>query len=335
MMQYFLTCSLYGRLLGSFLTAFSLVILLAHPVIQWFRRWQLEQSVRAYVPKSHDNKIGTPTFGGLLIVFSIVVSAFLWNALQEITVLLIATLIGFSTIGGIDDLLKIFRKNQPGLSIRHKYFLQSMLGLCVAAWFYAKQETCIQIFSEFWTFSIGYFFILWVYFVIIGSSNAWNLTDGLDGLAISQTIIIAFSIMLLALFPKTEFLSSTHQAVSVMAIAIIGASLGFLWFNAHPAQVFMGDVGALGLGATLATMAILLQKESAFAFMSIIPIIETLSVIWQIIYFKWTKKRYFLLAPFHHHLELQGWNETKIVARFGIITAFFCTLSILFFLVMN
>ena len=279
--------------------------------------------------------VGTPTMGGALILVSIAVTVLLWADLSNrfVWVVLVVTL-GFGVVGWVDDYRKVVYRNPKGLSARAKYFWQSVIGLSAAiflAWSgsAAQTELIVPFFKNF-AYPLGAIgFVVLTYFVIVGTSNAVNLTDGLDGLAILPTVMIGSALGIFAyvaghaVFAKYLGFPLIPGAgeLTVFCAAIAGAGLGFLWFNADPAAVFMGDVGALALGAALGTIAVITRQEIVLFVMGGVFVVETLSVVLQVASFKLTGKRIFRMAPLHHHYELKGWKENQVVVRFWIITA--------------
>jgi phospho-N-acetylmuramoyl-pentapeptide-transferase len=321
------------RLLGGLCTAFGLSLWLGPYCIRNLSRWQPKQPVREYVPDRHLLKSGTPTLGGILILTTYTASALLWISWNNPLVWIIfLTLVGFGCIGLVDDLCKIKQFNHRGLSARTKYGLQSILGLVIAIILYKLYPDLAQHKIGSISFNLGWFFIPWAYWVIVGSSNAFNLTDGLDGLAASQAIIVAIGLLILALSGGVTMGSETEEVIVLCSI-LIGSSFGFLWHNLYPAKIFMGDIGALALGACLGTFAMILHQEVTFAMMALVPLLETLSVILQVLVFKSTKKRLFRMAPFHHHLELLGKSEPAIVAQFSIATVIMVCITLLWRLI--
>ncbi|WP_020649307.1 phospho-N-acetylmuramoyl-pentapeptide-transferase [Solimonas variicoloris] len=304
-------------------------------LIERLYRFKFGQPVRDDGPKTHLKKTGTPTMGGLLILGAISVSTLLWADLSNrfVWFALLVTL-AFGAVGFADDYIKIKYKDPKGLPARKKYFWLSLAGFGVATLIYwtAKtptETTLILPFVKNVSISLGLFFIPWAYLVIVGSSNAVNLTDGLDGLAIMPTVLVASALAIFAYasgnakfatYLGIPFISGAGE-LAIFCTAIAGAGLGFLWFNAYPAQVFMGDVGALALGAALGVVAVLVRQEIVLAIMGGIFVVETVSVALQVGYFKYSGgKRIFRMAPLHHHYELKGWPEPKIIVRFWIIT---------------
>ncbi|MBP7201727.1 MAG: phospho-N-acetylmuramoyl-pentapeptide-transferase [Propionivibrio sp.] len=305
-------------------------------VIRWLTTKKIGQAVRTDGPQTHLVKSGTPTMGGALILIAIGVTTLLWGDLANryVWVLLIVTL-GFGAIGWYDDWKKVVYRDPKGLASRWKYFWQSVIGLVVAVYLAmsstlpAEMELIVPFFKTV-SYPLGAIgFVILTYLVIVGSSNAVNLTDGLDGLAIMPTVMIGGALAIFsyvagsAVFSKYLLMPYIPGAgeLAVFLGAMVGAGLGFLWFNAYPAEVFMGDVGALALGAALGTVAVIVRQEIVLAIMGGVFVAETLSVAAQVLYFKFTGgKRIFRMAPLHHHFELGGWKETQVVVRFWIIT---------------
>ncbi|MFN7834872.1 MAG: phospho-N-acetylmuramoyl-pentapeptide-transferase [Burkholderiaceae bacterium] len=339
-------------------TALCLGLLLGPAVIRKLTHYKIGQSVRDNGPQTHLVKAGTPTMGGALILLSISISTLLWADLSNrfIWVVLLITL-GFGWIGWVDDYRKVVHRNPKGLPGRWKYFWQSLIGLVAAfylafavsapsnekifdlmlAWsrsgfdmYLPNRADIIVPFFKTISYPLGVWgFITLTYFAIVGSSNAVNLTDGLDGLAIMPTVMIASALAIFAyvagnaVYSKYLLLPYIPGAgeLTVFLAAIAGAGLAFLWFNAYPAQVFMGDVGALALGGALGVVAVIVRQEVVLFIMGGVFVAETLSVMIQVLYFKWSGgKRVFRMAPLHHHYELSGWKETQVVVRFWIIT---------------
>lgn len=316
------------------LTALVISLVVGPFMIRRLTHHQIGQSVRDDGPQSHLAKSGTPTMGGLLILTSIVAGTLLWSNLDNrfTWVALIVTL-SFGSIGWVDDYRKVVKRRSKGLSAREKYLWQSCVGLGAALFLYltAGSPTETQLIVPFVkavVIDLGWFFVLFSYFVIVGTSNAVNLTDGLDGLAILPTVMVASALAIFA-YVAGNVKISTYLGVpyvpgvgelSVFCGAITGAGLGFLWFNAYPAQVFMGDIGALALGAALGIVAVLVRQELVLLIMGGVFVMETVSVILQVSSFKLTGKRIFNMAPLHHHFELKGWPEPRVIVRFWIIT---------------
>jgi phospho-N-acetylmuramoyl-pentapeptide-transferase len=323
------------RTIGGTVTALLISILLGPLVINLLKRFQFEQHVRVDGPKSHYKKTGTPTMGGLLILMSLVISTLLWADLSNryIWVVLFVT-ISFGVVGFLDDFIKIKSKSSDGLSSKQKIILQSLFAFIATTFLYFSAETSpetafiVPFYKDLLISMSPVLFIFLGSFVVVGSSNAVNLTDGLDGLAILPTILIAGALGLIAYgmgnILIADYLYLPHLEISgelvVFCGALIGSGIGFLWYNTYPAQIFMGDVGSLTLGAILGTIAVILRHELVFAIMAGVFVMETLSVAIQVISFKLRGKRVFLMAPIHHHFELKGWEEPKIIVRFWIIT---------------
>ena len=323
------------RTIGGTLTALLITILLGPVIINFLKSMQFQQYVRDDGPQSHYKKKGTPTMGGLLILSSLIISTLLWADLgnRYIWVVLFVT-VGFSVIGFFDDYLKIKRKSSDGLSSKQKIFFQSFIALLAMTYLYFSAEIppetsfIVPFFKDAILPMSPFLFIFTGMFVLVGSSNAVNLTDGLDGLAILPSVLIGGALGLIAYSMGNQLVSDylylPHLPLSgeliVFCGALIGSGIGFLWYNTYPAQIFMGDIGSLALGAILGIIAIILRHELVFAIMAGVFVIETLSVAIQVISYKTRGKRVFLMAPIHHHYELKGWAEPKIIVRFWIIT---------------
>ncbi len=318
----------------SVLTALGVSLLVGPILIRALNANQIGQVIRDDGPQSHLSKAGTPTMGGVLILVGITVSTLLWSDLTNhyVWVLLLVTL-AFGAVGWVDDYRKVFRKNAVGLPARWKYFWQSLIGIAAAVVLYksalgpAETQYILPFFKSV-ALDLGLFYIVISYFFIVGFSNAVNLTDGLDGLAILPSVLVGGALGAIAyLAGHVEFASylqipyvAGSGEVVIFAGGLLGTGLGFLWFNTYPAQIFMGDVGALALGAALGTMAIIARHELVLVIMGGVFVMETLSVILQVGSFKLTGKRIFKMAPIHHHFELMGWPEPRIIVRFWIIT---------------
>ena len=318
------------------MTALVISLLAGPSVIRWLAAKKIGQAVRRDGPQTHLTKSGTPTMGGVLILISIGITTLLWGDLANryVWVVLVVTL-GYGAIGWYDDWRKVVYRDPKGLASRWKYFWQSVLGLAVALYLAASSDVPAQMqlivpFFKTVSYPLGAVgFVILTYLVIVGTSNAVNLTDGLDGLAIMPTVMIAAALAVFAyvagssVFSRYLLLPYIPGAgeLAVFLGAMVGAGLGFLWFNAYPAEVFMGDVGALALGAALGTVAVIVRQEIVLAIMGGVFVAETLSVAAQVLYFKHSGgKRIFRMAPLHHHFELGGWKETQVVVRFWIIT---------------
>ncbi|MGD2117486.1 MAG: phospho-N-acetylmuramoyl-pentapeptide-transferase [Chromatiales bacterium] len=316
------------------LTALMISFIVGPPMIRRLSTYKIGQTVRDDGPESHFSKAGTPTMGGALILVAIAVATLLWGDLENryTWVALLTTLL-FGLVGWVDDYKKLVHKDPKGLIARYKYFWQSLGGLLAAIFLYvtasAPAETQMLIpFVKDWTFALGPWFVLVAYLVIVGSSNAVNLTDGLDGLAIMPTVLVGGALGLfayvsghsqIASYLLLDYLPGVGE-LAVFCAAIVGAGLGFLWFNTYPASVFMGDVGALALGAALGVVAVCVRQELVLFIMGGVFVMETVSVILQVASFKLTGKRIFRMAPLHHHFELKGWPEPRVIVRFWIIT---------------
>jgi phospho-N-acetylmuramoyl-pentapeptide-transferase len=316
------------------LTALLISLLLGPAMIRRLSLYQIGQHVRDDGPQSHLSKAGTPTMGGALILVAIVISTLLWADLDNryIWVVLTVTLL-FGFIGWLDDYIKLVKKQSQGLRAKHKYLLQSLFGFGAAVFLYYSALTPMetQLIVPFFknvVLQLGVGYILFSYLVIVGTSNAVNLTDGLDGLAILPTVMVSGALGVFAYvaghvhFSGYLGLPYVPGAGEVVVIcgALVGAGLGFLWFNTYPAQVFMGDIGALALGAALGTIAVVVRQEIVLFIMGGVFVMETISVILQVASFKLTGRRIFRMAPLHHHFELKGWPEPRVIVRFWIIT---------------
>lgn len=330
------------RSILSALTALAVALTCGPWMIRHLGLRQIGQPIRDDGPQTHLSKAGTPTMGGVLIIFSMLVAVLLWGDLSNRHVWLVMLVTaGFGLIGWIDDYRKLMLKNSRGLPARWKYLLQSLFGLAVAIYLFttapdqAQTELLLPVFKG-WLIPLGMLFIVWAYLLVVGFSNAVNLTDGLDGLAIMPSVLIASALGVFAYAAGNsvfaEYLSIPYVAgageLSIFCAALAGAGLGFLWFNTYPAMVFMGDIGALAIGAALATIALIVRQEIAFILMSGLFVVETLSVIVQVASFKLTGKRVFRMAPIHHHFELKGWPEPRVIVRFWIISVILVLLSL-------
>jgi phospho-N-acetylmuramoyl-pentapeptide-transferase len=340
------------------LTALAIALFAGPLVIRKLSAYKIGQAVRDDGPQSHLTKAGTPTMGGALVLISILITTLLWADLSNRFVwVVLAVTFGFGAIGWIDDYRKVMKNNPKGLSPKAKFFWQSLIGLAAAvylafavsapstakvlelfmAWVGSgfsmdlppKADLIVPFFKNI-AYPLGVFgFITLTYFVIVGTSNAVNLTDGLDGLAIMPAVMVAGGLGVFAMVTGrvdySKYLLFPYipgaAELTVFCGALVGAGLGFLWFNAYPAEVFMGDVGALSLGAALGTIAVIVRQEIVLLIMGGVFVAETLSVMIQVLYFKWSGgKRVFRMAPLHHHYELSGWKESQVVVRFWIIT---------------
>ncbi len=316
------------------MTALAICLTLGPWMIRRLNYHQIGQAVRDDGPQSHLTKTGTPTMGGALILVAILISTVLWADLRNDYVwTVIGVLLVFGAVGWVDDYRKVIEKDSRGLPARWKYFWQSIGGLGAALFLYwnATEASHTQLYLPFFkdlVIPLGWLFVPFAYFVIVGASNAVNLTDGLDGLAILPSVMVGGALGIIAyLAGHAQFADYLHIAhiagageLVVLCGALAGAGLGFLWFNTYPAQVFMGDVGALALGAGLGAVAVITRHEIVFFIMGGIFVLETVSVILQVASFKLTGRRIFRMAPIHHHFELKGWPEPRVIVRFWIIT---------------
>jgi phospho-N-acetylmuramoyl-pentapeptide-transferase len=317
------------------MTALFISFLVGPTMIRKLTAYKIGQSVRSDGPQTHLIKAGTPTMGGALILTSIAITTLLWGDLRNhyVWVVLLSTL-GFGVIGWVDDYRKVVHRNPKGLSAKAKMGWQSVVALVVGIYLWktaslpANTELIVP-FLKYFVFPLpAFLFIALTYLVIVGSSNAVNLTDGLDGLAIMPTVMVSGALAIFAyvagnaVFSKYLGIPYIPGAgeLAVFCGAISGAGLAFLWFNAYPAEVFMGDVGALALGAALGTVAVIVRQELVLFIMGGVFVVEAVSVMIQVASFKLTGKRVFRMAPLHHHYELKGWKETQVVVRFWIIT---------------
>jgi len=333
----FVTHYISVRVVAGMLTSLCLSLCFGDRFIEYSKK-MFTTKARPFTPESHKKKDNIPTMGGVFILFTVLITMLLWCDLSKIDVwIFILTLLGFGLIGLIDDLYKIFENK--GLFSRTKFRLQVLVGLIIAiimvVFKHPSTEICIPFFKNF-NPELGLLFIPWVVFLLVGVSNAVNLTDGLDGLAIGS-LITNFSIYSIIAYLAGHFVFAQYlhipfagsSEIAVIGAILVGSSLGFLWFNAHPAQVFMGDVGSLSLGAALALMAILSKQEILLTVSGGLFVFETLSVIVQLISWRLYKKKLFKMAPIHHHFELIGWSESKITTRFNIITVVLCLLALI------
>jgi phospho-N-acetylmuramoyl-pentapeptide-transferase len=316
------------------LTALVLSFVIGPRMIKWLGAYNVGQPVRDDGPPTHLSKAGTPTMGGALILVAVGITTLLWCDLgnRYVWVVFIVTML-FGLIGGIDDYLKLRYGNAKGLSARNKFLWQSLVGLTAAIWLYvaaqspAETTLIVPVFKNI-LIPMGLLFIPFAYLVIVGASNAVNLTDGLDGLAIMPAVLVGGALGVFAYVTGhvnfSNYLQIPYIAgvgeITVFCAALVGAGLGFLWFNAYPAQVFMGDVGALALGAALGVVAVVVRQELVLLVMGGVFVMETVSVILQVTSYKLTGRRIFRMAPLHHHFELKGWPEPRVIVRFWIVT---------------
>jgi phospho-N-acetylmuramoyl-pentapeptide-transferase len=323
------------------LTAFLICFILGPWMIRKLGDIQVGQYIREDGPQTHHQKAGTPTMGGVLIIFSIVLSTVLWANLTNYYVwIALFVTVGFGIVGFIDDYLKQVVKQSKGLSARNKFFLQAVLAVITGFFIFLYPNFSTQLTIPFFkdlSPDLGVGYIFFAALVIVGTSNAVNLTDGLDGLAIGPVIIVAVTYMVFAYVAGNVKIADYLQInyvvgsgeLSVFCGALAGAGLGFLWFNTYPAQIFMGDVGSLSLGAAVGTVAVITKQEVLLALVGGLFVIEALSVIFQVGFFKMTHgRRIFRMAPLHHHFELKGWPEPKVIVRFWIIAIILALVSI-------
>jgi len=321
------------RTIFSIITALTISLISGPYIIKKFSSSNLSEVIRKDGPSSHIDKAGTPTMGGLLILFSLLSTTLIWGNLENKYIwYLIATTIFFAIIGFIDDFKKL-TKNERGISAKAKFTMQLFVSALISITIFyfiespEEQQFIIPFFKDV-VINLGIFFVPLTMLVIISTSNAVNLTDGLDGLAIMPIVLVSGAFGIFAYLSGnvnfSEYLSIPYikdsGEITIFIGALVGSGLGFLWFNTYPAQVFMGDVGALSLGAAVGLMAIIVRQEVVLIIMGGIFVLEALSVIIQVVSFKYRKKRVFLMAPFHHHFEEKGWAEPKVVVRFWIIS---------------
>src|SRR5512135_2395595 len=324
------------------ISAMLLSLFIGPKIITWLKKISITQQIRDDGPQTHLKKSGTPTMGGIIIITCIVITVLMWGDIENMYVwTMILSLIGYGGIGFLDDYLKVVRKNPKGLRACYKFGAQIVLALAIGTLLYFNPKDpytdVLNIpFFKRWLFDLGWFYIPFSVLVIVGSSNAVNLTDGIDGLAIGLVGIALLANLILvyisgnarfAQYLQVLYLHGTGE-LTVVCGAMLGASLGFLWFNSYPADVFMGDVGSLSLGGALGTLAIITKHEIVLTLVGGIFVIETLSVVFQVASFKLTGKRIFRMAPIHHHFELKGWHESKVIVRFWIVGIMLALLSI-------
>lgn len=322
------------RSILSVLTALIICFITGPMMIKRFTDRSIRQSIREDGPATHHLKAGTPTMGGVFLLLGVLISTLLWGDLSNRYVWIVCFVtFSYGAIGAFDDIKKLVKGNGEGISAKLKFSLQSDVGIITAYWLFSSAQTAaetslyVPFFKDF-IIQMGPWFMLLSYLVIVGSSNAVNLTDGLDGLAIMPTVMVAGALGVFAYLSGhsafSEYLAIPYLPLAgeliIFCAAIVGAGLGFLWFNTYPAQVFMGDVGALSLGAALGTVAILVRQEIVLVIMGGVFVVETVSVMMQVASYKLTGKRIFKMAPLHHHFELRGWAEPKVIVRFWIIT---------------
>ena len=330
------------------MTALLTTLSLGHPLIRRLKKYHANQLFRDYLPDNHDQKLGTPTLGGALILFSVTLSLLIWGDWQNRFVLTVwGVMMGAGVIGFCDDSMKLSQKSTQGLPGRWKMLGLSLICLIGLSALYTTALTPVETQLNLWFIpfislfhiKLGVFYFVWGLLVVVGTSNSVNLTDGLDGLAIFPIVLIAASLGVLAYLSgqstafQSNFISIPlipgAEELCVLAAAIVGSGLGFLWFNSYPADVFMGDIGSLSLGAAIGMLAFAIRQEWFLAVMGIVFVVEALSVILQVVSFRYLGRRCFRMAPLHHHFELKGWPETKIVTRFWILTFIFVLLALM------
>jgi phospho-N-acetylmuramoyl-pentapeptide-transferase len=328
------------RIIYAAVTAFLIAFVLAPWLIRKLQEIKLGQQVRGDGPKTHLAKSGTPTMGGVLIVFAVLLSTLLWAdvANRYVWVVVVVT-VGFGAIGFADDYLKFVKARSKGLSAAQKFSAQILVALAISVFLYSlpsyTTKLSVPFFKSFMP-DLGWFYVVFAILVIVGSSNAVNLTDGLDGLAIGPVMVASLAYTIVAYVSghkiMSEYLLIPHiEGAGELAIftgAILGSSLGFLWFNTYPASVFMGDVGSLPLGAALGTVAVISKHELLLLLVGGVFVLEAVSVIFQVVSYKSRGKRIFLMAPIHHHFEMKGWEEPKVVVRLWIIAILLALLSL-------
>lgn len=325
------------------LTAFLIVLALGRPFIQMMQRLQFGQAVREDGPQTHLKKRGTPTMGGVVIIIGVLIGTLLWADLSNLYVWLsMFIMVGYGLVGFLDDYLKVVRKDPKGLASRWKLRLQFVFATIVAFALYQHQDVLSSQGMLFFPFfkhlslNLGVWYMLFSVFVIVGTSNAVNLTDGLDGLAIGPSIVCAAAFFILCYLGGNarfaEYLQIPHVPgigeLAIFCSALVAAGVAFLWFNTYPAQVFMGDVGALALGGVFGVLALASNNEILLVILGGIFVVETMSVILQVFSFKLTGKRIFRMAPLHHHFELLGWAEPKVIVRFWIVSFVLAVLAL-------
>jgi phospho-N-acetylmuramoyl-pentapeptide-transferase len=325
------------------LTALLVSLILGPGMIRRLRQFQIGQEIRDEGPESHQSKRGTPTMGGLLIILAVVVPTLLWADLRNTYVwIAVAATILFGGIGFIDDYTKLARKRNLGLTAKRKFLLQIVVAVILGLfllWLSSEGAFSTQVFLPFFKTvapDLGWVYVAFVVLVLVGSANAVNLTDGLDGLAVGSTLIAISAFTILA-YAAGNAIAADYLGIAnvkgtgeltVLCGAMVGASLGFLWFNSHPAEIFMGDVGSMALGGALGTIALLIKQEFLLVIVGGLFVLEATSVILQVGSYKLRGRRIFRMAPLHHHFELAGWSETKVVIRFWIIAVIFALLGL-------
>ncbi|MBK4775592.1 phospho-N-acetylmuramoyl-pentapeptide-transferase [Candidatus Pantoea edessiphila] len=333
---------LYFRVISSFLTSLYISMHIGSYFIYWLKKLQINQVVRNDGPKSHLRKHSTPTMGGIIIIVSVLISTLIWSRLSNVYIwYLITVFVGFGIIGFIDDYRKVIYRSSSGLIARWKYLWMSIISIIISLLYFFGSNTIstqlvIPFLKDFMP-HLGILYVILSYFVIVGTGNAVNLTDGLDGLAIVPIIFVAIGLSIVSwLTSSITFSAYLHipyisyaKELIVFCVSIIGSGIGFLYFNIYPARIFMGDVGSLALGGALGTIAVLLRQELLLFIMGGIFVIEACSVILQVSSFKLLGRRIFLMAPIHHHYELKGWSEPRIILFFWIVSFIFVLLGLI------
>jgi phospho-N-acetylmuramoyl-pentapeptide-transferase len=324
------------------LTAALVTFVLAPVLIRKLRRMSVTEKIRGCGPERHSEKAGTPTMGGMVIIVAILFSVLLWGDLENVYIyVMLVSLLGFGSIGLVDDYQKLREKDSGGMRARTKFGMQIALAMGIGLFLYMNPsdpytDVLSVPFFKKWLFDLGWFYVPFSVMVVVGSSNAVNLTDGIDGLAIGLVAIATLANGALVYISGHRGLAEYLQVLylpltgelAVFCGAMFGAALGFLWYNAYPAEIFMGDVGSLGLGGALGTLAVITKQEIVLAVVGGIFVMETLSVVMQVASFRLTGKRIFKMAPIHHHFELKGWPEPRIIVRFWIVGIMLALLSL-------
>ncbi len=322
-------------------TSLLICFIFGPAIIRWLTRLKAGEEIRSDGPATHQAKSGTPTMGGVMIILAIVVSALLWMDIRNIyTWMAVLATLGFGLLGFTDDFLKVVKKNSDGLRAKVKLLGQIAIGTAIAIILYTNRlETTTYLYIPFFkepVLDLGVFYIPFAVLLLVATSNAVNLTDGLDGLATGLVLMVALAFAMLSYLAGrvdfAEYLQIPYipggGELSILSLALVGACVGFLWFNAHPAEVMMGDTGSLALGGILGVISLMIKKEVLLAVAGGVFVIEAASVIIQVVHYKMTKRRVFLMAPLHHHFELKGWAESKVVLRFWILGGLFAILTL-------
>lgn len=322
-------------------TSLLICFIFGPAIIRWLQRIKAGEEIRTDGPATHQAKSGTPTMGGVMIILAIVVSALLWMDIRNLyTWMGVLATLGFGLLGFTDDFLKVVKKNSDGLRAKVKLLGQIAIGSAIAVTIYVNRlETTTYLFIPFLkepVLDLGLFYIPFAVLLLVATSNAVNLTDGLDGLATGLVLMVALAFAMLSYLAGrvdyAEYLQIPYipggGELSILSLALVGACIGFLWFNAHPAEVMMGDTGSLALGGIIGVISLMIKKEILLAIAGGVFVIEAASVIIQVVYYKRTKRRVFLMAPLHHHFELKGWAESKVVLRFWILGGLFAILTL-------